>query len=202
MPAMFVQLLRARVRDRDGLRRQWDAWHREVAPGASGWLGSTAGITADGGFAAAARFESEAAALANQDRPEQRAWWTATERLLEGARFRVDVGPRSNDALRSLRSRAVPSLRAGAGTAHVDYPAAQAYAAALLALHAVQQVGRVDEGATAELARGLRSTTFFGRYGLAADGLQVDHEALVVQWQDGVKRVVWPHALAEAPVAG
>ena len=83
MPAMFVQLMRARVTDGEGLRRQWDAWHRDVAPGASGWLGSTAGITSDGGFAAAARFESEAAALANQDRPEQRRWWAATEPFLD-----------------------------------------------------------------------------------------------------------------------
>ena len=46
-----------------------------MAPGAEGWLGSTAGVTDDGLLVALARFESEEAARRNSDRPEQSAWW-------------------------------------------------------------------------------------------------------------------------------
>jgi hypothetical protein len=44
----------------------------------------------------------------------------------------------------------------------------------------------------------LRCTTFFGQFGLGADGRQLDHQVVVVQWHDGVKSVVWPPASAEA----
>ena len=57
---------------------------QELAPGARGWLGSTAGVTEDGRFIALARFQSEDAARANSNRPEQDRWWAATARLLTG----------------------------------------------------------------------------------------------------------------------
>ena len=42
---MFVQVIEGRVSDRDGLRRQMDKWESELRPGATGFLGSTAGVT-------------------------------------------------------------------------------------------------------------------------------------------------------------
>ena len=53
-------------------------------PGATGWLGSTAGVTEDGRFIALARFESEQAARRNSDRPEQDQWWAETSKLFTG----------------------------------------------------------------------------------------------------------------------
>ncbi len=55
----------------------------ELAPGASGWLGTTAGVTDEGRFVALARFafESEDAARRNSDRPEQGQWWAETSKL-------------------------------------------------------------------------------------------------------------------------
>lgn len=50
-------------------------------------------------------------------------------------------------------------------------------------------------------ARQLRCTTFFGHFGLGADGRQLDHQVVVVQWQGGVNRVVWPPASAETTMA-
>lgn len=41
----------------------------------AGWLGSTSGVAADGTYIAVVRFESEAAAQANSERPEQGQWW-------------------------------------------------------------------------------------------------------------------------------
>jgi hypothetical protein len=55
-----------------------------VAPGAPGWLGSTAGVTEDGRFIALARFESEDAARRNEHRPEQGQWWQETSKLFTG----------------------------------------------------------------------------------------------------------------------
>jgi hypothetical protein len=81
---MFVQVIQGRVSEPDALRHALDQWQREVAPGAVGWLGTTAGVTPDGDLVAVARFESEEAAHRNSDRPEQHRWWTETARLLEG----------------------------------------------------------------------------------------------------------------------
>ena len=117
----------------------------------------------------------------------------------EGVRHPIDVGPRQGDAVRGLRAEAVPQLQPGPG--HVDYPAAQAYAAGLIAMRCVEEVGSLEERALLEAARRLRCTTFFGRFGLGEDGRQGDHDVLAVQWQQGVKRVVWPPHLSEVPVA-
>ena len=116
----------------------------------------------------------------------------------EGLRFPVDVGPLQAEVVRSLRARVLPTLRAEAGTGHVEYPAAQAYAAGLLAMHCVQEAGSVDDDAVLATARRLRCTTFFGAFGLDADGRQAAHEMSVVQWQQAVKAVVWPPRAAEA----
>jgi hypothetical protein len=81
---MFAQMIFGRVDDRDGLRVQWDRWHRHLATGATGWLGTTGGVTGDGRMVLAVRFESGAAAKANSERPEQGAWWAETEACLDG----------------------------------------------------------------------------------------------------------------------
>jgi branched-chain amino acid transport system substrate-binding protein len=117
----------------------------------------------------------------------------------EGLHHPVDVGPRQADAVRSLRAEAMPQLQPG--PAHVDYPSAQAYAAGLIAMRCVEEAGGPHERALLEAAGRLRCTTFFGRFGLGEDGRQRDHEMLAIQWQQGVKRVVWPPHLAEVPIA-
>ena len=72
---MFIQVIKGHVADAAPVRAHLDRWVTEVAPGAQGWLGSTAGVTDDGLLVALARFESEEAARRNSDRPEQSAWW-------------------------------------------------------------------------------------------------------------------------------
>ena len=78
---MFVQVFQGQVSDTAAMKAQLDKWASEVAPTASGWLGSTAGVTEDGRFIALARFESEGAAQQNSDRPEQGVWWEETAKL-------------------------------------------------------------------------------------------------------------------------
>jgi hypothetical protein len=81
---MFVQVIQGQVSDAGQARAALDRWVQELAPGATGWLGSTAGVTEDGRFIALARFESEEAARRNSDRPEQDQWWTETAKLFTG----------------------------------------------------------------------------------------------------------------------
>lgn len=86
---MFVQVIQGKVSDPGAVRAALDQWAEELAPGATGWLGSTAGVTDDGRFVALARFESAEAARRNSDRPEQDRWWSETARLFSGqATFR------------------------------------------------------------------------------------------------------------------
>jgi len=102
---MFVQVIEGRVSDREGLHRQMDQWMSNLRPGATGFLGSTAGVTDDGHAIAFARFESAAAAKANSERPEQGRWWADTEKCFAGDVTFTDsedvetfLGGGSNDA--------------------------------------------------------------------------------------------------------
>jgi hypothetical protein len=90
---MFVQVVQGQVSDAGQVRSALDRWAQELAPGASGWLGTTAGVTEDGRLLALARFESEEAARRNSDRPEQGQWWAETSKLFtDEATFRDSLG--------------------------------------------------------------------------------------------------------------
>lgn len=84
---MFVQVIQGKAKDAAGLHGQWLRWDEELKATAQGYLGSTAGVTADGEFIALVRFENEEAAQRNSDRPEQGAWWEATSQYLEDPMF-------------------------------------------------------------------------------------------------------------------
>lgn len=84
---MFVQIIDATVTDAEALRERWEAWQRDLQPTAQGFLGGTSGVAAGDHFLAVARFESEGAARANSDRPEQGDWWASVEPLLREVRF-------------------------------------------------------------------------------------------------------------------
>ncbi|TYB48785.1 hypothetical protein [Actinomadura chibensis] len=78
---MFVQIVQGRTTDPAAVRDACEDWVQTVAPGARGWLGSTAGVTEDGMFVGLVRFESGEAARANGVRPEQEQWWDGASRL-------------------------------------------------------------------------------------------------------------------------
>jgi hypothetical protein len=81
---MFVQVIKGKAADPEGLQRHADRWADEVRPGAKGFAGSTYGVTDDGTFFVAARFEDEAAAQANAERSEQTAWWEQAQQYIDG----------------------------------------------------------------------------------------------------------------------
>jgi hypothetical protein len=81
---MFAQIIRAKVSDPGAVRPVVDRWMKELGPNATGWLGSTGGVTEDGQLFVLVRFESEEAARANSDKPEQGKWWAEMEKLFDG----------------------------------------------------------------------------------------------------------------------
>jgi hypothetical protein len=81
---MFVQVIQGRTGKAEEVRAAMERWRAELAPGAVGWLGSTAGVTDDGRLIALARFESADAARRNSERTEQDRWWRETAALLDG----------------------------------------------------------------------------------------------------------------------
>jgi hypothetical protein len=68
-----------------GCGPSWRRGGATLQPGADGWLGTTAGIAADGTFIAVVRFESGEGARVNSSRPEQGEWWKATEATFDAA---------------------------------------------------------------------------------------------------------------------
>ncbi|MGH9157457.1 MAG: hypothetical protein ACRD1K_16850 [Acidimicrobiales bacterium] len=81
---MFIQVVRGTTNDEAGLARQLERWLDELGSGATGFLGTTGGVAEDGMAIFMARFDSEEAARANSDRPEQGAWWNETAKYFDG----------------------------------------------------------------------------------------------------------------------
>jgi hypothetical protein len=81
---VFVQIIQGQVDDAPAVQAALDRWVSDLAGGATGWLGTTAGVTDDGTFLAIARFEGEEAARQNSDRPEQGQWWSEVSQLFRG----------------------------------------------------------------------------------------------------------------------
>ena len=81
---MFVQVIKGKVTDADGWLKAGERWRDEVRPGAKGFLGSTSGVTDDGTAIIIARFEDEASARANSERPEQTAWYEDAQKYFDG----------------------------------------------------------------------------------------------------------------------
>jgi branched-chain amino acid transport system substrate-binding protein len=107
-----------------------------------------------------------------------------------GVRYQPDLGPTSAQLVARFRTRF---------HAEPDYPAAQGYAAGLIAQRCVEIAGTLDDDALLQVAHDLALTTFYGDFRLdPATHRQVGHDLVVVQWQRGQRRIVWPPAVAEA----
>lgn len=82
---MFVQVIRGAVGDVSAIHAALDRWDAELRAGATGFVGSTAGVTTDDELILVARFESADAARRNSERAEQSEWWAELEQALAGA---------------------------------------------------------------------------------------------------------------------
>jgi branched-chain amino acid transport system substrate-binding protein len=77
-----------------------------------------------------------------------------------------------------------------------SYHAAAGYAGCLIYAEAVKRAGSLDADKVREHLLKLETKTAFGDYKVDADGFQVAHKMVMLQWQDGKRVVVWPDDLA------
>jgi branched-chain amino acid transport system substrate-binding protein len=81
------------------------------------------------------------------------------------------------------------------------YPAAQAFAAGVIASRCLRETGTADDATLMAAALALDCTTMFGPFRLdPRSRQQVGHQVLTIQWQDGARRVIWPPEQAQAPL--
>ena len=76
--------------------------------------------------------------------------------------------------------------------------AAGAYAGCRLFIETARQAGSLDSEKLRERLLKTKTKTVFGDYAVDERGYQIANKGLFVQWQDGVKVVVWPDQLATA----
>jgi hypothetical protein len=81
---VFVQVFQGQVTDAGQVRQALEDWVQRLAPGAEGWLGSTAGVTDEGTFIGVARFASAEDARRNSGRALQGEWWSGLSKLFSG----------------------------------------------------------------------------------------------------------------------
>ena len=105
-----------------------------------------------------------------------------------GVRYDISAGPDLAWFLSEYRAR----------FQHLpDYPAVQAFAAGVVFMECFRMAGTLEDERLLEAAHTLDLTTLFGRFRLdRTTGRQVGHQMLLIQWQDGSKRVIWPEESA------
>jgi hypothetical protein len=81
---MFVQVIKGKTNNADAILALGDKWQKELRPGATGYVGSTTGVAADGTFVAVVQFSDDVAAKANSDRPEQDAFFKEMSQYIDG----------------------------------------------------------------------------------------------------------------------
>jgi len=93
----------------------------------------------------------------------------------------------------------VEAYRKEAGT-DPPYAAAQAFAAGVLYARCLRDAQETTDTAIQAVAQTLECTTLYGKFQLdPSRGLQAGHQGLIVQWQQGRRRAVWPPERAECP---
>lgn len=81
------------------------------------------------------------------------------------------------------------------------YAAAQAFAAGILYARCLRDTGDTHDECIQAAAQKLVGKTLFGKFQLdPLTGLQTGHQVVIVQWQQGQRRVVWPLEQAERPL--
>jgi branched-chain amino acid transport system substrate-binding protein len=83
--------------------------------------------------------------------------------------------------------------------AALSYHAAQGYAGCQVFVEAVRRAGSLEGMKVREAILKMDLNTVYGPFKVTPDGVQVAHQVLMFQWQDGKKVLVWPDELAAAP---
>ncbi|MCP3901328.1 MAG: amino acid ABC transporter substrate-binding protein [Desulfobacteraceae bacterium] len=79
-----------------------------------------------------------------------------------------------------------------------SYHAATAYAAGMILKIAINKVGSLDSEKIRDTLSQMDTMTVIGRYGVDQSGKQKRHFPMIIQWQQGKKKVVWPEGIKTA----
>jgi Periplasmic binding protein len=116
--------------------------------------------------------------------------------LLGPAQWLAEAAPVPDEGPSAAEFVAAYQYRA---RAEPPYPAAQAFAAGVIATRCLRDAGTADDAALLAAACALECTTMFASFRLDSQTRQqVGHHVLTVQWQDGTRRVIWPPEQAQA----
>jgi branched-chain amino acid transport system substrate-binding protein len=78
-----------------------------------------------------------------------------------------------------------------------SFHAAGAYGSCMIFREAIERAGSLDQYAIRTILLNLETQTIFGNYAVDERGYQIANDGLFIQWQDGVKVIVWPDEVAE-----
>jgi branched-chain amino acid transport system substrate-binding protein len=79
-----------------------------------------------------------------------------------------------------------------------SYHAAAAYAACQIMERAVTASGSLDQESIRSFIASMDSVTVIGRFKVDHTGMQIGHNPLLIQWQEGKKEIVYPRKLQTA----
>lgn len=80
-----------------------------------------------------------------------------------------------------------------------DYHATEAAAAVICLVKAIEEAGSLDSDAVRAAFNRIHIMTCFGEFKIDPEtGIQVGHQMVVIQWQNGEKKIVWPKEAAQA----
>ncbi|MBI3377518.1 MAG: amino acid ABC transporter substrate-binding protein [Nitrospirae bacterium] len=79
-----------------------------------------------------------------------------------------------------------------------SHHAAQTYAAGQILEAAIKKAGSLDREKIRVILSSMDAISIIGRYGVDRTGAQIKHFNLIIQWQNGAKKVVWPEDLKTA----
>lgn len=79
-----------------------------------------------------------------------------------------------------------------------SYHAAVAFAACQILETAIKKTHSLDRQKIRDVLASMDAMSIIGRYGVDNSGMQIKHFPINVQWQNGVKKVVWPEEIAKA----
>jgi branched-chain amino acid transport system substrate-binding protein len=79
-----------------------------------------------------------------------------------------------------------------------SYHAAAGYGGCEILVEAIRRAGSLDSEKLRDAILKLDRNTVFGAFRVDRNGLQIAHRALLFQWQEGKKVIVWPEELASA----
>ncbi|MEE4241389.1 MAG: amino acid ABC transporter substrate-binding protein [Desulfopila sp.] len=84
-------------------------------------------------------------------------------------------------------------------TGHMpSFHAASAYAACQLYEQAIKRTQTLDNDILRDYIAALDTVTVLGRFKVDPSGLQVGHNSIIIQWQNGKKEIVWPQKMQTA----